>query len=174
MKVCRKCGLEKPGGDFYKHPTNKDRLMSNCKTCHGISSAQWKRENPERAKLINKKSNHKNIKRVLSASKEWKKRNPEKVKRYSKIRYLRHKEKILQQCKQWNINNPEKVKEIRQKYAKKSRELLLDSYLKRLIIQDTILKKSDIPMELIDFKRTQVQLKRLIKENPYGQHQNSK
>ena len=33
LKRCSKCGEDKPHSEFYKHPTTKDRLQSQCKEC---------------------------------------------------------------------------------------------------------------------------------------------
>ena len=33
-KVCSKCGVKKPTGEFYRHVHTRDRLRPECKTCH--------------------------------------------------------------------------------------------------------------------------------------------
>jgi len=32
-KICRRCGVAKPFGEFYAQPTTRDRLQSWCKAC---------------------------------------------------------------------------------------------------------------------------------------------
>ena len=34
VKICTKCGAEKPLTDFYKHPTMADGHLGKCKECH--------------------------------------------------------------------------------------------------------------------------------------------
>lgn len=34
VKECKKCGVIKPGDDFFPHRTNADRLEGQCKDCH--------------------------------------------------------------------------------------------------------------------------------------------
>lgn len=33
MKICIKCGIEKPSAEFYRHATSTDGFRSDCKTC---------------------------------------------------------------------------------------------------------------------------------------------
>ncbi len=43
MKVCSKCKLEKPLGEFYKHCGHKDGLRSDCKSCKTLKSERVKK-----------------------------------------------------------------------------------------------------------------------------------
>lgn len=44
MKVCRKCGVPKPGGAFVSHRKTKDRLASWCRRCT-TDSQRFRRNN---------------------------------------------------------------------------------------------------------------------------------
>ena len=48
-KTCNTCKQEKPTSEFYAHPANKDGLQYMCKICHKKNSAEWKKNNKERA-----------------------------------------------------------------------------------------------------------------------------
>jgi len=48
-KTCNTCKQEKPTSEFYTHPDNKDGLQYMCKICHKKNSAEWKKNNKERA-----------------------------------------------------------------------------------------------------------------------------
>lgn len=41
MKVCTKCGEKKPLSEFYSHPTNRDRLFGQCRTCCAEYRRRW-------------------------------------------------------------------------------------------------------------------------------------
>lgn len=47
MKICSKCGIEKPTTEFYKHNRHRDGLASNCKTCTAISQENYRRNHKE-------------------------------------------------------------------------------------------------------------------------------
>ena len=34
MKICTKCGIEKPLSEYYKNSSQKSGLQSKCKPCH--------------------------------------------------------------------------------------------------------------------------------------------
>lgn len=47
MKKCKKCNLEKPKDEFYKHPSNKDGLQSWCKECVRERASTHRKSNLE-------------------------------------------------------------------------------------------------------------------------------
>jgi ribosomal protein L40E len=76
MKVCTKCGEEKPLFEFHKHKIAKDGLAYVCRSCKSAvdktyrqsaenadnaknRATKWNRENEERRKLIIQKDNYK-------------------------------------------------------------------------------------------------------------------
>jgi hypothetical protein len=50
-KVCKRCGELKPLSEFHKASAAKDGKQNRCKACAVALAAQWKRDNPERAKV---------------------------------------------------------------------------------------------------------------------------
>lgn len=120
VKICTKCGLEKPHCEFYKDNQKKDKLDSSCKCCRSFTNLQWRvdnpekikecgskwrAENPERKRESNLKYYEENKEQVLATNKKWRDVNPEKVKEYHE---------------KWNAANPEKVKLIKSTWNKKN------------------------------------------------------
>ena len=83
---------------------------------------------------------------------------------YFKEYYLKNKEKINKYFKEYRSKNKENCKKIVKKYKKKQREQLEDGYIVQLITQNTGLTTADIPSELIEAKRLEIKIKRIIKE----------
>lgn len=42
LKTCRECARTKPHSEFYKHPTNSDRLLFECKACRRASAIRFR------------------------------------------------------------------------------------------------------------------------------------
>jgi hypothetical protein len=75
MMRCKRCGVEKPDGEYY------DRVRISgigktgiCKACHRARVAEWRHANPDKARL-KKRGNPSGVKRV---------RDPEKMRAYNK------------------------------------------------------------------------------------------
>lgn len=53
QKCCKKCQTDKPLTEFYKHATNKDKLMSLCKVCSNKRSSDlyFKKHTENRKRL---------------------------------------------------------------------------------------------------------------------------
>lgn len=101
-KICSICKIEKSIFDFYK--TSNAGLFSYCKSCHKQKALDWKINNPERRKAIDKKNGSKwakdNPEKNRLKANQWAKDNPEKVAN----KY--HKRKAtLQNCKSFYIRN---------------------------------------------------------------------
>ncbi len=135
MKQCSKCKEWKEESEFYirKIGKNKGKLCSICKIC------------------------------FKEFSEEQKKNNPEKYKQEKKIRdnfnYIKNKRKIKKRVLEWAKNNPDKVA----KYQRNGREKLIGSYVKGRLCCRSILKASDISLELVELKREHIKLGRLLK-----------
>jgi len=54
MKMCNKCGEEKPLIDYHKNKNKKDGLHTICKTCNLKGSRQHRLANPEYMKQYSK------------------------------------------------------------------------------------------------------------------------
>jgi hypothetical protein len=71
-KVCINCGGRKSLAEFYAHPSTKDRLFGECKSCVKKRNAAWNKANPEK---------HNKFKAAHQ------KRNPEAHRRHSRRSY---------------------------------------------------------------------------------------
>ena len=66
--------------------------------------------------------------------------------------------------KKYYEKNKDKIKIKHKKYQDNSRKELSDQYMKSLLVYGSkILKRGDIPKELIEAKRLEVQIKRITK-----------
>lgn len=48
MKVCRRCNVEKPFSDFYKHSEMRDGYLNKCKSCFKSEMVENRNRNIER------------------------------------------------------------------------------------------------------------------------------
>ena len=71
MKTCRKCGKEKPLGDFYRMAGMRDGHRNECKRCNLDAKAARHRANPEPARERVKKWARDNPERVAARQAEY-------------------------------------------------------------------------------------------------------
>lgn len=96
VKTCTKCNLEQPLTEFYKKPTNKSGINSNCKHC---------------CRSATRIHSIKNITKIHERQKEYRENNKEKI-RLRRVIYLEeNKEHISEKRKEWKATNKEKVAE---------------------------------------------------------------
>jgi hypothetical protein len=90
-KICNKCKEEKEVCEFYKNIYSKDKLRSNCKVCQNKNSTNWRLNNIEKYKDIQKKFIENNPGISYEYSKKWNNKNKDRVRNYqseySKNRY---------------------------------------------------------------------------------------
>lgn len=122
------------------------------------SSDKWRKNNPEKIKERHQKWYKENKEESNLVTKEWRKNNREKVNGYSRDFRKKHKDKVLKSVKKWGKKNPEKVRAYQRKCMVSVRKNLGDMYIRNLLG----LSKSDVTQELIETKRLQVKIKRLI------------
>ena len=80
MKVCKKCGIEKPIEDFYIHNQMRDGYLSFCKDCVKDRVSNHRQENLERIRKYDR--NRPNAKERIKKEYEAIKNNKERYKRY--------------------------------------------------------------------------------------------
>lgn len=55
MKKCKKCGVEKPLSEFYKHKRTKSGVGSYCKVCNTAVNKKWAEKNWQKRRNSNLK-----------------------------------------------------------------------------------------------------------------------
>lgn len=93
MKRCSKCKTEKEESEFYSWKHSSDGLHNQCKPCHNLSSNNWRKNNPEKAKEYSAK---------------WVKLNPAKAKATQKRYREANSEKCRARSRQWQLKNAER------------------------------------------------------------------
>ena len=119
--------------EYHKDKTAKDGHSYQCKSC-AIEKA--------------KKHYFNDIEHSKKIRIEWKEKN---------------KELSIRLCKEWREKNKEKVKINHLNNERNLREKLSYSYVRRQLIQHNGFPKEYITDELIEFKRIQIKLKRLLR-----------
>jgi len=169
MKQCSRCKETKPKSEFGKNKSKSDGLHSYCNICNVEYSKKYRENNRDAVLERNKKYRENNREQIVESLKKYRENNREKIAERNKKYYENNREPIVESFKKYYENNREPIIERGKKYrennreqiierGKKCRAELLDSYVK------TKLKIKHPPKELIEFKRDQLKLDRLIKK----------
>lgn len=159
MKVCKKHDFE------YK--------TIRCKFCKSEYNKIWhsRPENKEKIKRYEKTYRDKNREKRNAASTIYYHANKDYYKKIHAENYKRDRKRILQRGIEWRLANPnwqkEKAYHLEKDY--KDRRKVKDAYMVQQLRQMTKLD-CVFPVEMIEAKRVQLQLLRLIKEL---QHENA-
>jgi len=94
-KRCKKCELDKPVGEYYRHKRSPDGLEYRCKACSRQASREWNRKNPERHK--------ENLLR-------WTAANVERKRELRRQSYKRHSAPYIERAKAQKEHEPEKYR----------------------------------------------------------------
>ena len=114
---------------------------------------KWLKDNKDHRKIYMKKYQKDNEERIKIYKKKYREDNKDKFNIYSKKYYEKNRDKIINKTKIYN-----------KKYRRKGIKELSDPYIKGLLAKDSnILTHADIPQELIEAKRLEVQIKRTTK-----------
>ena len=102
MKVCKKCGIEKPIEDFYVHKEMSDGHLSFCKDCVRDRVHKHRQENLERIRKYDRnrpnakermkkeyttiQNDKERYKKYLERKKKWNKENRHKKYAHNKVK----------------------------------------------------------------------------------------
>lgn len=157
-KTCTKCGETKPANEFIFQKVF-GRRHCQCNDCR----KEYSRERLEKIKDENcNKEKRKEywIVRGKELHKQYIELNREKIRRLNRASYRKHKEKRIAQAKTWAINNRERINA----NMRLRRNQLTDSVVRGIIFSQTGLKAHEIPSDLVETKRAQLQIHRDIRQ----------
>lgn len=164
-KVCSKCLTEKNFTEFYKNKSAKSGLKNICIDCNYEKDKKYRFENKEKIADRHKRYMAKNKKKIAEYHKIYKADNKERIAEHNKRYEVKNKEKIAERKKRYAVKNKEKINELNKKYSKNSALELKNYYVRSLITKSNqTLKQAPIPQSLINLKREEIKIKRLIKE----------
>jgi len=97
MKVCCRCGQEKPSTTefFHKYKKSKDGLYFACKECRKDETREYREHNKEKIKEVQKKYYEENRQSLLQKNAQWREANKERVSQLSKKYYTENKDSLL-------------------------------------------------------------------------------
>ncbi len=139
-----------------------------CIRCHKKAQAEWTRNNSEKMRIKKAEWRRNNPEKIRIKMAEWRRNNPEKI-RAKTAEWTRNNPKKIRiknaewarnnpgKATEWRRNNPEKVRA----YNKKATDSLTDNYVRSALKLKGI---DNISPELIEAKRFQLKIHRLIKE----------
>lgn len=161
MKRCSKCGEEKALPHFPRHRGRRDGLDSRCKECALIASMEYRRANLEKVREKDRARVHAiPIESRREKHRDWRERNRDYVREYSRVSarkaYARNPAKFRAAAKNYRASNLESCLEANRAYTKN----LSDGYVASALR----LPVSQVPGPLIEAKRVQLQIHRLLKE----------
>ena len=107
MKICKKCGKEKPLTEYYKVKESRDGHAHSCKVCQREKSRKYREANPEKIK---------------AAWVSWYAKNKEYRNEYTKEYYQNNKEDLLNKKREFRRANPEKMRAEKLKYRSENRQ----------------------------------------------------
>jgi len=114
-----------------------------------------------------RENNYEKYRHAIKVSREKNKHKyVEKVKILKRNNYLKNKDFYIKQAAEWKKNNIESHKKSARKSRMRSIVNLEDSYIKLMVCHhDKFIKYKDVTPELIELKRKQLTLTRIIRNN---------
>ena len=152
-KTCSKCKVSKLVGDFTKSKNTKDGFHNQCKQCNKEYCLANKNKIAE-YNLANKD-------KKAEYDREYCLANKDKIAEYNREYNLANKDKVAECNKEYNLANKDKIAEYNREYNL----ALSDNYVLSCIKKSTEFPpNAEIPAELIEAKRLDIKIKRLLKE----------
>ena len=150
-KVCGECNKNKDINLFFNRQDSKDGKNNICKACKKEKNIIYRKNNKEKIRLMKQK--YRKTDRAKRLKKESYYRNIESIRKKDRIRGKIYREK-----------NRDKTTSYLRNLKRKYRMDLHDTYIKELIVKNSVLSRKEIPQEYIEAKREHLKLKRHLKE----------
>lgn len=121
MKTCKKCDIEKNLDCFYANNASKDKKDHYCKECRKIIDWSYSQTNKERRHtyFLNWRKN--NTEKLKELNKKNYQKNKDAFREKNKKAYEADKEKAKDYQKQWRLKNAEKYKAYQKAYREKKK-----------------------------------------------------
>lgn len=110
LKICTKCGITKPTGDFHKDKQRSDGLRPSCKSCKKAAGAEYWAKNSEKGRAYALAWAAANPEKKRAAKQAWRALNRDKMKAESAAYRLANPEKLVAAEARRYRSNPEKEK----------------------------------------------------------------
>lgn len=178
LRKCTKCLIEYPETKDFFYSRAKIKFRSCCKKCTNKENENWAKLNPEKIKIISKKSNLKQ-KELLKTSSRHILAKKESYRKYKESgrRHLMNskpeqieKPRIRSRKRYHNPKNKESIKQYSKKYREDKRDYLNALHIdRRLNLKDSYIASSmrisvkNLTPEIIETKRNIIKLKRFLK-----------
>lgn len=147
MKTCSKCGETKPLDAFHKRPDRPIGVRPKCRACEALAQKAYAA---------------KNLPKLAAARRRYDKDNPEKKKRSRAVDYEQNRDSYIRRAKIWAQQNTANRQAICAKNQALQIKELSDLYVRRLLCRRGSIDA--VPQALIELKREQLRLWRLIRE----------
>ena len=157
--------LCKRGHDYEGTGLSVRRIRGRmCAECNRSLAKAYYEANKDEQRAHRKAYYEANKDEKMAYSKAYREANKDKKRAYREA----NKDKIKAQIKAYREANKDKIKAQAKAYYEINKEEIADEYAKGLIRQNISIKTSKITPKMIDLKREQITLHRLIKEIKNG------
>lgn len=154
FKTCPLCGWDLPLSEF-----ENDRYK-RCRVCRAKNAAivrdRYDREGRRRHYLANREEK-------LALNRQWRIEHPERVRLLSKKWRKEHPEYRREVKRRYYGAHPEKKREAVKRSHRRTRANLSDGYVRSVLTEGSALRAADIPNELVELKRCQLKIHRLLR-----------
>lgn len=120
MKICTKCKIPQPLGNFCNNKLKKDGKNHACKSCCNIYKKQHRKENKEIISLQAKRWYEKNKENILLKHKQWNNTHKEQISLKHKQWHINNREHALTKTKEYYENNRKNIYIVKKQYRKTS------------------------------------------------------
>lgn len=95
MRLCKKCGIEKPFSEFSKASAKPGGISYRCRLCNAENAREWRINNEERFKQTLRNNYLNNRENRLQKAKDWREANRDVKRDYNRNRKLKLKDSTI-------------------------------------------------------------------------------